>query len=96
VPLVVLGILVHGHDRPVRNAMRSGDWWRWGVGGALLLGSLILAEGAGPDFDWLPGAWFLLWFLVLMAFALVCISFVLGTAHLLGRDRQQLGDPPAT
>jgi hypothetical protein len=95
VPLVVLGSLVHGHDRAIRTAMRSRHWWRWGLGGAALLGMLIVAEGAGPDFDWLPGAWFLLWFLVLMALALVCISVVLGTAQLIARGRRQLGEPPA-
>ena len=95
VPLVVLGSLVYGHDRPIRTAMRSRHWWRWGVGGVALLGVLILAEGAGPDFDWLPGAWLLLWFLVLLAFALLCISVVLGAAHLLGRGRRQLGQPSA-
>jgi hypothetical protein len=94
VPLVFVAILVHGHDRPItRSGVGSRHWWRWGASGAALLGVLILAEGAGPDFDWFP--WLGLWFLALMGLALLGISFVLGTAHLLSRARRSPGGPPA-
>jgi hypothetical protein len=92
VPLVFVAILVHRHDRPITNSVGSQHWWRWGVCGAALLGMLILAEGAGPDFDWFP--WLGLWFLALTGLALIGISFVLGTAHLLSRARRSPGGPP--
>jgi hypothetical protein len=92
VPLVLVAILVHRHDRPITISLGSRHWWRWGVSGAALLGLLILAEGAGPDFNWFP--WFGLWFVALMGLALVGLSFVLGTAHFLSRARRSPGSPP--
>jgi hypothetical protein len=88
---VLLAVLVHRHDRPITSAVRSEHWWRWGIGGLAVLGTLIIAEGAGPDFDWLPGVWYLLWFLALMGLALFAIGVVLGMAHVVARTRRAKG-----
>jgi hypothetical protein len=89
--VAVLAVLVHRHDRPITSAVRSKHWWRWGIGGLAILGTLIIAEGAGPDFDWLPGVWYLLWFLALMGLALLAIGVVLGMAHVVARTRRAKG-----
>ena len=72
----LFAVLVHRHDRPITNAVRSKHWWRWGIGGLAILATLIIAEGAGPDFDWLPGVWYLLWFLALMGLAVLAVGVV--------------------
>jgi hypothetical protein len=89
--VALLAVLAHRHDRPITTAVRSVHWWRWGAGGLAILGTLILAEGAGPDFDWLPGAWHLMWFLALMGLALLAIGVVLGVANLVTRIRHAEG-----
>jgi hypothetical protein len=88
---VVLGVLVHRHDRPIARAARSKHWWRWGIAGLAILGTLIIAEGAGPDFDWLPGVWYLLWVLALMGLGFLAIGVVLGMAQLVARTRRAKG-----
>jgi hypothetical protein len=89
VPLALLAIVIHHHDRPITSGVRSEHWWRWGASGAALLGTLIVAEGAGPDFDWFP--WLGLWFLALVGLAFLAIGFVLGIAHAIARVRHTIG-----
>jgi hypothetical protein len=89
VPVVLLAVLAHRHDRPITRAVRSEHWWRWAVSGVAILGTLIIAEGAGPDFDWLPGIWFLLWFFALMGLAFLAVGSVLCLAHVASRARRR-------
>jgi hypothetical protein len=89
VPLALLAIVIHHHDRPITSGVQPAHWWRWGASGAALLGTLIVAEGAGPDFDWFP--WLGLWFLALMGLALLAIGLVLGVVHAIARVRHTIG-----
>jgi hypothetical protein len=88
-PLALLAIVIHHHDRAISSGVQSAHWWRWGASEAVLLGTLIVAEGAGPDFDWFP--WLGLWFLALMGLALLAIGFVLGIVHAIARVRHAIG-----
>lgn len=87
-PVALLAVLVHRHDRPIGRAVHSAHWWRWAVAGLAILATLVVAEGAGPDFDWLPGAWYLLWFLALMGLAFVAVGTVLFLASVASRARR--------
>ncbi len=72
---------------PYREALRdlSSAWWIFLVTGGAILGTIIVATGAGPDFDWFP--WILLFALVVFALVLVAAGVLLGAVALTRRLR---------
>ena len=89
VPFAVVAIVIHRDGRPAARGVRSEHWWRWGAAGAALLGTLVVAEGAGPDFDWFP--WLGLWLLALTGLVFLAMGFVLGIVHAVTHVRHTTG-----